>query len=112
MWLSDAVPSIGTLFGILARGLSGAGGQVSCGQCARPHMGTACRAESSLELKQLTQLCEYLSRRFVEIRSRQAGEPGGSVQAVRSRSKPLTTETSEHPHFRSCWLDLFLNASD
>jgi len=58
MWLSDAVPSIGTLFGILARGLSGAGGQVSCGQRARPHMGTACRAESSLELKQLTQLCE------------------------------------------------------
>ena len=58
MWLSDAVPSIGTLFGTLARSLSGAGGLVSCGQRARPHVGTACSAESSLELKQLTQPCE------------------------------------------------------
>jgi hypothetical protein len=58
MWLSEYVPFIGTLFGTLARSLSGTDRQTSRSQRARPHMGTACRAESSLELKQLTQSCE------------------------------------------------------
>jgi hypothetical protein len=71
MWLSDAVPSNGT-FGTLARSLSGPGSQASRSQFARPDMGTACRAESSLELKQLTQPSSRLSRRLAEIRSRQA----------------------------------------
>ena len=58
MWLSEYVPFIGTIFGALAWSLSGPSSQASCSQCARPDMGTACRAESSLELKQLTQPCE------------------------------------------------------
>jgi hypothetical protein len=57
MWLSDAVPFNGA-FGSLARSLSGPGSQASRSQFARPNMGKACRAESSLELKQLTQPCE------------------------------------------------------
>ena len=58
MWLSEYVPSIGTLFGTLARSLPGPRGQISRSQRARPDMGTACRVESSFELKQLTQTCE------------------------------------------------------
>jgi hypothetical protein len=58
MWLSEYVPFIGTLFGTLARSLSGTKRQTSRCQRACPDMGTACRAESSLELKQLTQPCK------------------------------------------------------
>ena len=57
MWLSEYVSFIGT-FGTLARSLSGTDRQTSRSQRARPNMGKACRAESSLELKQLTQPCE------------------------------------------------------
>jgi hypothetical protein len=71
MRLSESVPFNGA-FGKLARSPCGTCSQTSRSQRTRPDMGTACRAESSRELKQLTKPASHISGCLAEIRSRQA----------------------------------------